>query len=144
MVDGSGTSAGMARNDGALPALPKTRNALLRGPSCALDLTKLALGQPQGAAAAQTPPNPRPNPVAGSLTRPGQPRAGAWPWIRTKKYPHRPVLKQNLMQSTLLFSQAYGQKNDSRRKRIKLLESEETILLSLEREHDVQFVSNSA
>ena len=87
MVDGSGTSAGMARNDGALPALPKTRNALLRGPSCALDLTKLALGQPQGAAAAQTPPNPRPNPVAGSLTRPGQPRAGAWPWIRTKKYP---------------------------------------------------------
>ena len=58
MVDGSGTSAGMARNDGALPALPKTRNALLRGPSCALDLTKLALAQPQGAAAAHPPPTP--------------------------------------------------------------------------------------
>ena len=58
MVDGSGTSAGMACNDAALPALPNTRNALRRGPSWVLDLTKLAVGQPQGAAAAQTPTQP--------------------------------------------------------------------------------------
>ena len=55
LVDGSGTSAGAAYNDVTLPALPNTRNALRRGPSWVLDLTKLAVGQPQGAAAAQTP-----------------------------------------------------------------------------------------
>jgi len=58
MVDGSGTSAGTAYNDVTLPALPNTRNALRRGPSRALDLTKLAVGQPQDAAAAQTPTRP--------------------------------------------------------------------------------------
>ena len=46
------TSAGMTCNDAALPALPNTRNAPRRGPSWVLDLTKLAVGQPQGAAAA--------------------------------------------------------------------------------------------
>ena len=58
MVDGSDTSAGTASNDAALPALPNTRNALRRGPSWVLDLTKLAVGQPQSAAAAQTPTQP--------------------------------------------------------------------------------------
>ena len=66
MVDGSGTSAGAAYNDVTLPALPNTRNALRRGPSRALDLTKLSVGQPQDAAG----PYPHPTPGLTLLASP--------------------------------------------------------------------------